>query len=169
MTPRILVAYATKYGSTASIAEAVGAALAEGGAQVDVRRVDEVGGLDGYDAAVIGAPLHSDEWLPEALAFVKLHEAALKALPVALFVVGLLKVDTPENRASKSKNVRTVRITLNALEDVGVFGGVMDYDNLSALVRMQVKTKDLPEGDFRDFDKVQAWARSVLPELQQES
>lgn len=165
MTQKFLVTYATKYGSTTSIAEAVGAALAEAGALADVCLMNEVSSFDGYDAVIIGSPLHNDEWLPEALAFVKRHEAALKALPVALFVVGLLIEDTPENRESKAKDVRTIRISLGALKDIGVFGGVMDYSKLSALVKMQVKTKSLQEGDFRDLEKVKAWARGVLPQL----
>jgi len=54
---RCLVAYATNAGSTAEVAETVAHVLAETGDAVDLRRVEEVGDVAGYDLVVIGAPM----------------------------------------------------------------------------------------------------------------
>lgn len=56
MTSTVLVAYATRYGSTPEVADAVGDRLRAAGLEVEVRPVDGVRSLDGYTAAVIGAP-----------------------------------------------------------------------------------------------------------------
>ena len=55
---RILVAYATKKGSTAEIAQAIGKELRTAGHLVDVTEMKSVSSLDGYNAVVIGAPFY---------------------------------------------------------------------------------------------------------------
>ena len=67
---KILVAYATNAGSTAEIAQAVGEELSKDGAQVDVRLIDEVTAVEGYDAVVVGAPMIMG-WHRTAVKFVK--------------------------------------------------------------------------------------------------
>ena len=54
MTAQVLVAYATKYGSTRGVAEAIASRLAEPGMDVDLQPVGEVRSLDRYDAVVLG-------------------------------------------------------------------------------------------------------------------
>lgn len=65
--PRILVAYGTKYGATAEIAERIGAALRDAGADAEVRRAREVRSLDGYDAVVLGSAVYMARWRRDAL------------------------------------------------------------------------------------------------------
>lgn len=65
--PRILVAYGTKYGATAEIAERIGAALRDAGADAEVRRAREVRSLDGYDAVVLGSGVYMARWRRDAL------------------------------------------------------------------------------------------------------
>ena len=70
MSRRTLVAYASRAGSTAEVAEAIGRTLAEDGAQVDVRLVKEVADLSPYRAVVAGSAIQGGKWLPEAMQFV---------------------------------------------------------------------------------------------------
>ena len=65
--PRILVAYGTKYGATAEIAERIGAALRDAGADAEVRRAREVRSLDGHDAVVLGSAVYMARWRRDAL------------------------------------------------------------------------------------------------------
>jgi menaquinone-dependent protoporphyrinogen oxidase len=77
MSDTILVTYATFTGSTAETAAFIGRVLAENGAQVEVRPVQDVTDLTPYRAVVIGSPIQSSKWLPEAMQFVQTHQAAL--------------------------------------------------------------------------------------------
>jgi menaquinone-dependent protoporphyrinogen oxidase len=88
MTASIRVAYATRYGSTQEVAEAVGARLRERGLGADVRRARDVRSLEGFDAVVLGAPLYIGSLLREARRFLKRHQATLSQIPVALFLLG---------------------------------------------------------------------------------
>jgi menaquinone-dependent protoporphyrinogen oxidase len=58
MTARILVAYASRKGSTAGIAQAIGKDLVSAGHTVDVIEMKTVTTVAGYNAVVIGAPLY---------------------------------------------------------------------------------------------------------------
>ncbi|MBM3127947.1 MAG: hypothetical protein FJ009_04840 [Chloroflexi bacterium] len=77
MPSKILVTYASRTGSTAEIAQAIGKTLAEGGAQVDVRAMQDVHDLAPYRAAVAGSAVRKSKWLPEAARFIETHRAEL--------------------------------------------------------------------------------------------
>jgi hypothetical protein len=66
MKKRILVAYATRAGSTAEIAQAIAETLTARGYAVDVRPVKEKPSLDGCAAVVLGSAVRMGAWLPEA-------------------------------------------------------------------------------------------------------
>ncbi len=67
MSASILVAYATRYGSTEEVAEAVAATLRERGLAVDIQPLQQVPTLEGYRAVVLGAPLYMFHWHKDAL------------------------------------------------------------------------------------------------------
>lgn len=87
MSNKILVAYATRNGSTAGVAEAIGKTLAENGTVVDVRSMTDVKDLTPYQAVVAGSAIRGGMWLPEAMQFMKTHQAALAQRPFAAFLV----------------------------------------------------------------------------------
>lgn len=86
---RVLVAYATGHGSTRGVAERIATRLAEAGAQVDARPVDDVDDLEGYNAVVLGSGVYNQSWIPSATGFLRANSAALAARPVWLFSVGM--------------------------------------------------------------------------------
>ena len=81
MSNKILVAYASRTGSTAEVAEAIGQTLAESGAQVDVLPVQDIKDLAPYRAVVAGSAIRGGKWLPEALQFMQTYQAALAQKP----------------------------------------------------------------------------------------
>ncbi len=88
MPGSVLVAYATKYGSTQEVAEAVAATLRERGLEVDIQPMRKVRTLDGYSAVVLGAPLYMFRWHRDARHFLSRHRKALMERPVAIFALG---------------------------------------------------------------------------------
>ena len=79
---RILVAYASKHGATAEIAEAVAAELQQAGHEVECMSAEQVADLDVYDAAVIGSAVYMKRWRPEARRLLKRHAKELAARPL---------------------------------------------------------------------------------------
>jgi len=165
---KILVAYATKTGSTAEVAAEIGRVIeSKGGCQVDVRPVGKLKGVDGYDAVVIGSAIHAGKWLSEATKFVKRHRETLNQVPVALFAVCLLmKEDTEENRRTAAAYLDPVCEMVRPVE-VGLFAGAMDYGKLPFILRPLIRAMKAPQGDFRDWEAIRAWASRICDRLVQ--
>ncbi|MCS6826447.1 MAG: flavodoxin domain-containing protein [Caldilinea sp.] len=161
MKKRILVAYATRAGSTAEIAQAIAETLTARGYAVDVRPVKEKLSLDGYAAVVLGSAVRMGAWLPEAVNFVKANQAALCALPVALFTVHMLNTgDDEASQTARAAYVNSVLPLLNGAETV-YFEGKMDFSRLSFLDRFIAKMVGAVEKDNRDWERIHAWANTV--------
>ena len=88
MTTKVLVAFATRYGSTQEVAEAVVATPRECGLAVDLQLLREERTLAGHSAVVLGAPLFMFRWHKDALGFLSRHRQALMERPVAVFALG---------------------------------------------------------------------------------
>ena len=165
MSDKILVAYASRAGSTGGVAEAIGQVLCNGGVAVDVRLAKEVTDVSPYRAVVVGSAIRMGQWLPEAIKFVEMHRDALSQVPVAYFAVCMtLAEDTEENRRMVAAYLDPVREIVQPV-DVGLFAGAMDYGKLSFIFRLVIKAMKVPEGDFRNWDAIRDWAANVRPRL----
>ncbi len=88
MSDRLLVAYATKYGATAEIAEKIGAVLHEEGFHVDVMEAAEVRDVVPYVAVVVGSAVYAGSWRKEAAELLTQHAGELAERPVWLSPAG---------------------------------------------------------------------------------
>jgi menaquinone-dependent protoporphyrinogen oxidase len=88
MSSLVLVTYATRYGATQEVTEAVAATPREQGLEVDIQPMRAVRTLPGYSAVVLGAPLFMFRWHKDALRFLSRHREALMQRPVAVFALG---------------------------------------------------------------------------------
>jgi menaquinone-dependent protoporphyrinogen oxidase len=168
MSSHILVAYASRAGSTAEVAETVGQVLREGGAQVDVRSVDHVKILDGYDAVVLGTAIWAFKPLPEAQRFAAEQRRALANLPVAYFALcEILRNDTPANRARARRFLDPLR-QIEEPVSFEVFAGKRDLSRVNPVLRWLLKTiLKIEHGDWRNWDEIRAWAAALTPCLTQ--
>ena len=166
MAASVLVAYATKYGSTGEVAVAVAETLRAKGITVEVRRAKEVRSLDGYAAVVLGAPLYVGNLLGEARKFLDRHRAALERLPVAVFALGPL---------SPGKEMDETRPQLTAALEkapwlhpvaVELFVGSYDPAKLRFPFTLLATMKASPlygvgAKDERDWEAIRAWAETL--------
>ena len=88
MSALVLVGYATQYGSTKEVAEAIAGTLREAGLEVDLQPLSKVRTLESYSAVVLGAPLIMFRWHKDAMNFLSRHRNALSERPVAIFALG---------------------------------------------------------------------------------
>ncbi|MDL1923501.1 flavodoxin [Chloroflexi bacterium CFX3] len=171
---KILIAYASKAGSTAEVAEFIAKVMREAGAAVDVRPVRDVRDISAYQGVLLGSAIRMGKVLPEVVNFAKTHAAALAHLPVAYFNVNMtLKDDTPENRTIVDAYLDPLRAICTPVS-TAAFAGKMDYSRLGWLLRFffsRSKGKEenpIPEGNWLDWEKIRTWALEVLPLLQAE-
>ncbi|WAC05065.1 MAG: flavodoxin domain-containing protein [Methanoregula sp.] len=163
MAGRILVAYATRKGSTAGIAQAVGKELQSAGYSVDVTEMKTVTNVSGYNAVVIGAPLYMGSIVKDAGTFVGRYRDQLVKIPVAAFAVGVAPVSKDTQKIEDS--IKALHASLAPLLPMAstVFAGKLDPANLSFVQRMMTGFVKAPVGDFRDWSAISAWAKG-LPE-----
>jgi menaquinone-dependent protoporphyrinogen oxidase len=163
MTARILVVYVSRKGSTAGIAQAIGKELISEGYAVDVSEMKSVTSLSGYNAVVIGAPVYTGKVTGDVAAFVAANKDALSRLPVAGFVTGIAPV------YPKTGDVKVFIDQLGAalapISPVAVtmFAGSLDAGKMNFVERSLTSLMKVPTGDFRDWNAIAAWART-LPE-----
>jgi menaquinone-dependent protoporphyrinogen oxidase len=131
MSNKILVTYASRFGSTAGVAEAIGKTLAEQGVRVEVLPMKEVIDLAAYQAVVAGSAINGGEWLPEALQFVQAHQAELRSKPFAAFLVCMtLSMNNGEQyRIHVVTWMNPVRTLVKPVSE-GPFAGVLDIGKI---------------------------------------
>jgi len=158
---RVLVAYGTKMGGTAGIAEIVGDALTDAGFQVDVRAAVDAADVGAYDAVVVGGALYAGRWHRHARRFLKRNAVALRGRPVWLFSSG------PLDDSATAGDIPPVEQVRRLLELVGArghvtFGGRLPAGAKGFPASAMAKTH---AGDWRDPERVRAWTAEVAPQL----
>ena len=171
MNNKILVTYASRSGSTAGVAEAIGKTLEECGESVDVFPMAQVTDLTPYRAVVAGSAIQGQKWLPEAMRFVKKHRAALAQRPFAPFMVciTLSMKGSEQYRDGIITWMAPVRALVRPVSE-GYFAGVLDFRKMpltfnTLLMRVPVLMKIWQEGDHRDWNAIQAWATDLKANL----
>ena len=165
---KILVAAASRHGATTEIADALARTIRGRGHEVDVPTIESIAGLDGYDAAVIGSAVYYGHWLDPARELVEAHREALATLPVWLFSSGPL--GEPGEELPKEEPVDVVSLT-EATRSVEhrMFSGRLERSRLKFRERAMVSALHAPEGDFRDWHAIEAFAREIATSLDSNS
>jgi menaquinone-dependent protoporphyrinogen oxidase len=162
-TMRVLVGYASRFGSTRDIAARIADAVRAGGSEVDVRSVDDISDVDCYDAIVFGAGVYDGSWITEATALLRREAAVLARKPLWLFSVGSFGDSHPiVGRLMKKepKEIGEFELTLHP-RDYRVFAGVIDLDHWPPWGRLLFKALGGHAGDNRDWPEIDAWAEQI--------
>jgi len=163
MEGKVLVTYATWAGSTREVAEEIARVLQAEGLAVDVKPARTVRGLAEYTAVVLGSAARMGNLNKEAAGFIKKQQVALETKPLAAFVVCLsMKDDTEENRALAGGYLETIlKDTHIKPVSVGLFAGALIIEKLKFPMKFFMAKADFEKGDFRDWDKIRAWAKET--------
>lgn len=156
MTTMILVAYATKHGSTREVAEVVADELRLRGLCVDVSPAEQVESVSDYDGVVIGGALYTGRWHPQATRLLKAERDALASLPVAVFAMGPRTMDPSDVAQSRRQLDRALEKAPSVRPcAVTIFGGVVEPRTL------RFPLNRMPASDARDWDAVRSWTAGL--------
>jgi len=161
----VLIAYATRGGSTRGIAERIARQLEERGRAVEVTAAGDVANLSRFDAVVLGSGIYDGRWLPEATALAERNRGSLANRPLWLFSVGSL----PDRRLGSA--LRRAPRGLAQLRDqirprgVRTFAGVIDPTQPPWRGRTLARLLGCRAGDNRDWAAVDAWGEEIATSL----
>jgi menaquinone-dependent protoporphyrinogen oxidase len=160
MQPRILVAYASRHDATAEIAAAIAGELASAGCSVDLGEARDVASVAAVDAVVVGSALYLGRWDEAALQLLRRERAALATIPTWLFSSGPVGVGTatarPE-RLPQPDEVAALAVEIGARATT--FGGRVEPG--AEAFDLQIMANAGLAGDWRDFERIRAWARGI--------
>ena len=166
MSASVLVAHATRYGSTQEVAEAVASTLRERGLEVDFQPMRNVRTLDQYRAVVLGAPLYMFHWHKDALHFLARHREALTQRPVAIFALGPFHNEEKEFQEVRGQlDKELAKFPWLKPAAIAIFGGKFDPEKLTFPHNLLPALKNMPASDIRDWTAIRAWASTLATSL----
>jgi menaquinone-dependent protoporphyrinogen oxidase len=156
MTGSILVAYATKHGSTREVADSVAETLQQQDLDVETLPAAQVDDLSHYDGVVLGGSLYMGRWHPDALDFLKRNRSALATRSVAVFAMGPRTTEAKDVAGSQAQlGAALAKVAGVDPFAVAVFGGVLDPRKL------RFPLNRMPASDARDWEAIHAWANEL--------
>lgn len=165
-SPKVLVTYASRYGSTQEVAEAVAATLRVLGMEADCRPMREVRSLEEYSAVVLGTALYMFRLHKDARRFLARLPDALAARPAAIFVLGPFHNDEKEFQGARQQLEKELTNFpwFNPV-DREVFGGKFDPAALRFPFNLVPVLRKMPASDIRDWEAIRAWAGDLATKL----
>ena len=183
---KILIAYGTRYGATASTTEEIAKVLQGEGFEVKVVNLKEekIKDISEFEVVIIGSGMKMEMWTSQAKAFLKKFSSELKKKKVAIFV-------SSGGRALieyKGEHDEIIRITKKYLEDkatkydlnpisMTMFGGIWDYNQMGKIYRKFLEAERenfIPAGfietepgvyDSRNWDEIRKWAKELASKV----
>ena len=171
MADRVLVAFATKYGATAEIAERIGQVLNDAGLTIDVVPVHRVKDLEPYKAVILGSAIYIGQWRREASGFLKDNEKILAGIPVWLFSSGPTGTGDPSALLQGWRFPKALQPIADRIRSRGIalFHGALDINKVGFVEKWMVNNVKGAFGDFRDWDAIESWAKGIADAVKKET
>ena len=164
---RVLVAAASRHGSTAQIAQAIGEVLGSRGLSVAVLAPQDVTSPGDFDAIVLGSAVYSGHWLPAAIRLADRIGTDVPGRPIWLFSSG--PVGDPSGRFARQMSADPVDLpalrSATGAREHRMFAGKLDRRDLQGLQRAALLLFRSLQGDFRDWSAIKGWAESIAGQL----
>ncbi len=161
---KVLIAFASKSGSTKEVAESIAERIQTETVEVDVKNIDSIPNVSEYDMVVVGAPINGMKWRQDAVDFVGIHQSDLMYKRTAYFSLSYTAVLGRKMwRKQISKAFDNVSKQVPPIK-TGTFAGKVDGE-MPAVVRFIFgMPKDTPH-DQRDWDLISTWAEDLSHEI----
>ena len=170
MAGKILVAYASKHGATADIAEKIGQLLSQEDLDADVMPANQVGDVTQYDAFIIGSASYIGQWRKEASKFLGTNEKLIAGWPVWLFSSGPTGEGDAVELMKGWRFPGRLQPIIDRIKprDIAIFHGSIDMKKLSFFEKLIVRAVKAPIGDFRDWNSITSWTKLIAGELKKQ-
>jgi menaquinone-dependent protoporphyrinogen oxidase len=188
---KVLIVYSTNSGSTGEVADAVAEELKQNGHTAEVKKIQDVTSVDGYDAVVVGAPMIFG-WHQTARSFIHKFQSALAQKKVAYFACSMRLTEVPgesipplsltldptlvakpvkPGSLNLKERFTTVGYYLNPMVknapaikpvSVALFNGKLEMFRLKWWQAAFVMVVvQATPGDYRDWDFIKSWSKSI--------
>jgi menaquinone-dependent protoporphyrinogen oxidase len=161
----VLVAYASKRGSTAEIAETVAATLRRADLEVDLEPAAEVTSLEPFDAVVLGSAVYMKRWRGDARHFLKKHRKALRQMPFWVFSSGPVGDPANDNPEWVEPSSLAAKVEEMGARGHVVFGGCLPAEPRGFMEKAMVEGTPREFRDRRDWSEIRTWAAEIATEL----
>ncbi len=160
----VLVAYASKYGATAEIAQKLGEMLRNAGLEVEVFPADQVRDVKPYDAVVLGSAVYAGSWMKPVVELLQAQEQDLAIRPVWLFSSGPTGEGEPVEIMHGWRYPEALESLLQRISprDIALFHGKIDLEKMHWGEKLIVKALRAKTGDFRNREALEAWAQNIV-------
>jgi menaquinone-dependent protoporphyrinogen oxidase len=167
MASKVLVAYATKYGSTREIAEKIGQVIAEAGLESEVLPAEKVTDLANYRAVVLGSAAYIGNWRKEAVVFIRKFDDELEQLPTWIFSSGPLGQGDAQQEMKGWKYPTALGPVIERIQPRGItiFHGTVNLAKLNLLERWMMKNMKEVGHDARRWNLIEKWAKDIANTL----
>ncbi|MCK4593189.1 hypothetical protein KAU45_01715 [bacterium] len=165
---RILVGYATGYGSTRSYAEVIGEELRQAGHETIVLEARQSRDIKDYDFVIIGGSIRAGNWLGPARNLAR-RAVELKKAHAIFFCCLSARSDEGKKTVVEDyfERVKGKVPGISPLE-VGVFPGIANYEQYRFPVKQIMVGEGKDHGvdtsknqDYRKLDDAREWAREL--------
>ena len=171
MLASVFVAYTSRSGSTAEVAQAIVASMRKSGLAVDIAPVSQVASIPRMTAIVLGAPLYMGRFPKEFHRFLALHRSALEILKPWCFVLGPTRTNPSDFEAARNQAIKQMsRYNWFCPADVRVFGGRWDPKTLPFPFSLAARLpghplEKIPAADVRDWGEIDKWAAGIARQI----
>lgn len=164
---KVLIAVASRHGSTFEIARDIHDRIAYRGIDSDLYNVEEVKDVSKYDAIILGSAVYFGRWVAPAYDFIDMFEDELLVRPVWLFSSGPIGAPPlpPDDESVDIGDIIT-RVNPRAHR---IFRGRLDRHKLHFLEKLFVFIFGIRSGDYRDADDVNIWSDALARVLKGEA
>ena len=168
MNKTILVTYASKHGATAEIAKKIGETLTQAGFQTALADAKTIRDLSPYWAIVLGSAVYYGVWRKDAVKLLKANQQVLAEKPTWLFSSGPTGEGDPLELLDGWRFPSGQQEIADRIQprDIALFHGALDPDKLTFFEKWVLKNVKSPVGDFRNWQAISNWAKSIAKVLQ---